>query len=120
VLWASTGTKNPAYPDTLYVDELIGPDTVNTLPPATLDSFMDHGRVVETLTRGVDDARRHIARLAELGIELHAITQQLQDDGVVAFAKPFDALMQKIAAKKKACIFRLYNHERDSWPPGMN
>jgi len=101
VLWASTGTKNPAYPDTLYVDELIGPDTVNTLPPATLDSFMDHGRVAETLTRGVDDARRHIARLAEVGIDLNAVTRQLQDEGVVAFAKPFDALMQSIAAKKQ-------------------
>ncbi len=101
VLWASTGTKNPAYPDTLYVDELIGPDTVNTLPPATLDSFMDHGRVAETLTRGVDDARRHIARLAEVGIDLNAVTRQLQDDGVEAFAKPFDALMQSIAAKKE-------------------
>jgi len=101
VLWASTGTKNPAYPDTLYVDELIGPDTVNTLPPATLDSFLDHGRVAATLARGVDDARRHIARLAELGIDLNAITQQLQDDGVAAFAEPFDALMQSIAAKKE-------------------
>ena len=100
VLWASTGTKNPAYPDTIYVDELIGPDTVNTLPPATVDSFIDHGRVAETLTRGVPEAQQQIAKLAELGIDLNAITQQLQDKGVVAFAKPFDALMQSIAEKR--------------------
>ena len=100
VLWASTGAKNPAYPDTIYVDELIGPDTVNTLPPATVDNFIDHGRVAETLTRGVAEAQQQIAKLAQLGIDLNAITQQLQDDGVVAFAKPFDALMQSIAEKK--------------------
>lgn len=100
VLWASTGAKNPNYSDTIYVDELIGPDTVNTLPPATFDSFIDHGRVAETLTRGVAEAQQQIAKLAELGIDLNTITQQLQDDGVVAFAKPFEALMQSIAEKK--------------------
>jgi transaldolase len=100
VLWASTGTKNPDYPDTLYVDELIGPDTVNTLPPATVDSFMDHGRVAETLTQGVTEAQQQIAKLAQRGIDLNAITRQLQDEGVVAFAKPFDALMQSIAEKR--------------------
>lgn len=100
VLWASTGTKNPNYPDTLYVDQLIGPHTVNTLPPATVDSFIDHGRVAETLTRGVAEAQEQIAKLVDLGIDLNAITRQLQDDGVVAFAKPFDALMQSIAEKK--------------------
>ena len=106
VLWASTGAKNPDYPDTIYVDELIGPDTVNTLPPATVDNFMDHGRVAETLTRGVAEAQQQLAKLAELGIDFNAITQQLQDDGVVAFAKPFDALMQSIAAKRN----RLMRH----------
>ena len=100
VLWASTSAKNPDYPDTIYVDELIGPDTVNTLPPATVDSFMDHGRVAETLTRGLAEAQRQIAKLAELGIDLNAITQQLQDDGVAAFARPFDALLQSIAEKR--------------------
>ncbi|MBT8368200.1 MAG: transaldolase [Deltaproteobacteria bacterium] len=104
VLWASTGAKNPDYPDTIYVDELIGPDTVNTLPPATVDNFMDHGRVAETLTRGVAEAQLQIAKLAELGIDLNAITQQLQDDGVVAFAKPFNALMQSIADKKERLV----------------
>ena len=101
VLWASTSTKNPAYPDNLYVDELIGPDTVNTLPPATLDSFMDHGRVAETLSRGLEEARRQVAQLADLGIDLDAVTHKLQDDGVVAFAKPFAKLLESIAEKCK-------------------
>jgi len=104
VLWASTSTKNPDFVDTLYVDELIGPDTVNTIPPATLDSFMDHGRVAETLTKDLEEARRQIEKLADLGIDLQAVTQQLQDDGVVAFAKPFDALMQSIAEKRERLL----------------
>ena len=101
VLWASTSTKNPAYPDNLYVDELIGPDTVNTLPPATLDSFMDHGQVAETLTRGLEEAQRQVDQLAVLGIDLNAVTHKLQDDGVVAFAKPFAKLLESIAEKCK-------------------
>ncbi|MGD2186640.1 MAG: transaldolase [Desulfobacterales bacterium] len=101
VLWASTSTKNPAYPDNLYVDELIGPDTVNTLPPSTLESFMDHGRVAETLTQGLEEAQSQIAKLADLGIDLKAITQKLQDEGVVKFAKPFAKLMESIEEKCK-------------------
>jgi transaldolase len=101
VLWASTSTKNPAYPDNLYVDELIGPDTVNTLPPATLQSFMDHGRVAETLTRGLQEAQRQVVKLADLGIDLNAISQKLQDEGVVAFARPFAKLLESIAEKCK-------------------
>ena len=104
VLWASTSAKNPDFADTLYVDELIGPDTVNTIPPATLDSFMDHGRVAETLTKDWEEAREQMAKLAELGIDLQAITQQLQEDGVVAFAKPFDALIQSIAEKRERLL----------------
>ena len=82
------------------MDEHIGPDTVNSLPPATVDSFIDHGRAAETLTRNVAEAQQQITKLAALGIDLDAITRQLQDDGVVAFAKPFDALMQSIAEKR--------------------
>jgi len=99
VLWASTSTKNPAYPDNLYVDELIGPATVNTLPPSTLESFLDHGRVAQTLTEGIAEAQSRLTKLAELGIDLEAITQKLQDDGVVAFAKPFKKLLESIAEK---------------------
>ena len=104
VLWASTSTKNPDYVDTLYVDELIGPDTVNTIPPATLESFMDHGRVAETLTGNREEAQRQIEKLAELGIDLQAVTKQLQDDGVIAFAKPFDALLQSITEKREKLL----------------
>jgi transaldolase len=101
VLWASTSTKNPAYPDTLYVDGLIGPETVNTLPPETVKAFMDHGTAAETLTRDIEGARRQIQRLAELGIDFQALTRRLQEEGVAAFAKPFQALLDSIAAKLK-------------------
>jgi glucose-6-phosphate isomerase len=103
-LWASTSTKNPEYSDVLYVDELIGPDTVNTLPPHTLSAFRDHGVVAVTLTRGVDQARARVQQLAEMGIDLDAITEQLQEDGVAAFAKSFDALMSSIAEKRERLL----------------
>lgn len=103
-LWASTGTKNPAYSDTLYVDTLIGPETVNTAPPATLDAFMDHGRVALTISEGLDEARAAIARLPGLGIDFDAATQKLQDDGVLAFAQAFESLMNSIATKRAALL----------------
>ena len=100
VLWASTGTKNPNYADTMYVDELIGRDTVNTLPPSTLNSFLDHGTALETLPVGMDEARRRLRQLDELGLELKPISDQLQVEGVDAFARSFDSLMEGIAQKK--------------------
>lgn len=100
-LWASTGTKNPAYSDTLYVDNLIGPHTVNTVPPATLDAFREHGRLALTLEQGLAEARGDLQRLVELGIDLDAITQKLQDDGVAAFASSYDTLIASIEAKIK-------------------
>jgi transaldolase/transaldolase/glucose-6-phosphate isomerase len=102
-LWASTSTKNPNYKDTLYVDELIGNDTVNTLPPATLDAFRDHGVVDSTLTQGVDEAQAHMAALAGLGIDAGALTEELQIEGVDAFAKSYDGLLD--ALKKKSESF---------------
>ncbi len=99
-LWASTSTKNPAYPDTLYVDALIGAQTVNTVPPATLDAFIEHGVVAETLAVGLDEAEAQLAQLAESGIDLDAITQKLQDDGVASFAKSFESLLGSVAAKQ--------------------
>ena len=99
-LWASTSTKNPLYPDTLYVDSLIGPDTVNTVPPATLSAFDDHGTVVPALEAGLDEARAQLACLAELGADLDTIMQKLQDDGVAAFAKSFEALVSSIGEKR--------------------
>jgi len=100
LLWASTGTKNPIYPDTLYVDELIGQDTVNTVPPATLDAFLDHGTIAATLGQGVDKARSQLKQIAGLGIDMDAITQTLQDEGVSGFAKSFESLMAGVAGKR--------------------
>ncbi len=98
-LWASTGTKNKAYSDVLYIDNLIGPDTVNTMPTATIEAFVDHGVVRRTLDRGVDEAERVLRGLADAGISLEAITDQLQTDGVEAFAKSFNEIAE-ITAKK--------------------
>jgi transaldolase len=104
VLWASTSTKNPDLPDTLYVDELIGPDTVNTIPPATLAAFQDHGTVAETLTKGLDEAKFHLKTLASVGIDLDAVTLKLQLDGVEAFAIPFEKLLESIAGKRREWV----------------
>jgi len=101
-LWASTSTKNPHYPDTLYVDSLVGANTVNTMPPRTMEAFLDHGRVAVTVTSDLKAARAQVARLAELGIDLEAITQKLQDDGVAAFARSFESLLSSIGQKCKA------------------
>jgi transaldolase len=100
-LWASTGTKNPAYSDVLYVDNLIGPHTVNTLPPATLEAYLDHGRVAPTLESDLDVARALIEKLFEVGIDLSAVTHKLLDDGVAAFAQSFEALMKSISLKRE-------------------
>ena len=89
-LWASTSTKNPEFPDTLYVDTLIGPDTVNTLPPETLDAYLDHGTVATTVEDDVAACRAQIAQLADLGIDLDQATEELQQEGVDKFVKPFD------------------------------
>jgi transaldolase len=103
-LWASTSSKNPAYPHTLYVDNLIGPDTVNTLPPATLDDFLDHGTVATTVETDVDGARMRLAELAAFGIDLNAITRQILEDGVKSFARSFDALLASITEKRKKLL----------------
>jgi transaldolase/glucose-6-phosphate isomerase len=101
LLWASTGTKSPAYPDTLYIDSLIGAGTVNTVPPATLDFFLDHGVAAPTLGAEVDAARRRLDRLAELGIDLDGITDRLQREGVDAFARSFDTLLAAVTDKRE-------------------
>jgi len=98
-LWASTSTKNSDYPDTLYVDELIGPDTVNTLPDSTIDAFEDHGTVARTIDSDVDAARAVIASLAAVGVDIDDVTQLLEDDGVAAFKKSFDELLAALATK---------------------
>ncbi len=101
LLWASTSTKNPAYPPTRYVDELIGPETVNTVPPETLTAFLAGGRAEVTVTRDLEGARAHIERLARLGIELEAVAARLQEEGVVLFEQPFRKLLAAIAEKRR-------------------
>jgi transaldolase/glucose-6-phosphate isomerase len=96
LLWASTGTKNPAYRDTFYVEELIGPETVNTIPPATLDAFRDHGRVRASLEENIDRAGNIIDALEKFGISLKEVTDQLLHDGVASFAKEFEKLLSSI------------------------
>ena len=98
-LWASTSTKDPSYPDTLYVDELIGPDTVNTLPDNTLEAFEDHGTVARTIDMGVGGAHEVIEALEGLGISMDEVTQKLEDEGVAAFEKSFDELLGALGAK---------------------
>jgi len=100
-LWASTSTKNPAYPDTIYVDNLIGPETVNTVPPATLVAFKDHGVAAMTLVRGLDEAEDAIQHLEAAGISMDVVTQELEDEGVKAFADAFAQLLGTIDERRK-------------------
>ena len=104
-LWASTGTKNPAYSDVLYVEHLIGPETVNTMPPETIHAFHDHGKVPgATVKQGLEEAEKLLAQLANFGIDLDAITEKLQKDGVAAFKASFDQLMAGLEKKRHAMI----------------
>ncbi len=104
VLWASVGTKNPKYPDTLYIDELIGPDTVSTMPPQTLEAARDHARVRPSLTEDMDGAKKQVQLLGELGISLHEVTDLLLREGVASFSKSFDSLMATIKAKREKLL----------------
>jgi transaldolase len=101
-LWASTSTKNPAYRDVLYAEQLIGPDTVDTMPLETIEDFRDHGIVKPTVENDLDQARAELDALEQIGIHYDAITQQLQDEGVQKFADSFHELFQGLAAKQKA------------------
>jgi transaldolase/glucose-6-phosphate isomerase len=104
VLWASTGTKNPKYSDVLYVDNLIGAETINTVPPATYTAIRDHGRAALTVEEGLDESRRVVARLSEIGISLKDVTEKLQRDGLAAFVTSFDTLFESIEAKRDALV----------------
>jgi len=104
LLWASTGTKDPRYPDTLYVDALIGPDTVNTVPPATLTAFMDHGKPAAALARDLEEAHRQIEAFAALELDLGAVCARLLADGVAAFETSMTTLMRVIAARRAALL----------------
>ncbi len=102
LLWASTGTKNPDYSDVLYIEELIGPETVNTVPPATLDAFRDHGTAALTLMNGLTEAQTVIEQLAATDVDLKAITKQLEKDGVDSFCVAFEELLESVQKKRKA------------------
>ena len=104
LLWASTGTKNPSYSDVKYLEALIGPDTVNTAPLETIAAFRDHGRPIPGLDQGGAEACRVLEGLAELGIDLDLVTQQLEDEGVDKFCRPFDSLMQALERKRLAAL----------------
>jgi len=104
LLWASTSTKNPAYPDVKYVEPLIGLDTVNTLPPETLEAYRDHGDPAARLTEGMGRAAGVLTRLPELGIDLDQATQQLEDEGVEKFNQPFDSLMATLEGKRREVL----------------
>jgi transaldolase len=101
-LWASTSTKNPAYPDLLYVDSLIGPNTVNTMPDATVAAFLDHGTVARTVDRGVDEADSELAGLEKAGVDMADVARVLEEEGVASFAKSYEELLQSLHDKANA------------------
>ena len=100
LLWASTGVKDPDYPDTLYVDQLIGPDTVNTMPPKTMDAFRDHGTVAQSLTADLDEARHVLAEAERLGLDLDSVTRDLVTAGVKSFSDAADDLLGAVGRKR--------------------
>ena len=102
VLWASTSTKNPAYRDVLYVEELIGPDTVDTIPPATLDAFRDHGKPRQSLTEDLASAHRTMEAAPKVGISMKEVTDKLTDDGVRSFSEAFDKLLAAVEQSSKS------------------
>ena len=120
LLWASTGTKDPAYSDVLYIETLIGPDTVNTVPTKTLDAFRDHGRVSQSLTEDVDGARHVMAEADRLGLDLQGVTDRLVEDGVRLFGDSFDALLGAVAGKRLKVLGDKLNTQAMELPPGLN
>lgn len=104
LLWASTSTKNPEYPDVLYVEELIGKDTVNTLPPATLNAYRDHGKPEDRIETNLDVAKSQMKKIAELKIDFEAVTRKLTDDGVVLFSEAYKDLINAIEKKKNEVL----------------
>jgi transaldolase len=99
-LWASTSVKNPAFPDTMYVDELIGPQTVNTMPRPTMTAFLDHGTVKRTVDSDLSGAYKTMEDLAAAGIDIDAVTAQLEDEGIASFSKSYDSLLEGVASKR--------------------
>ncbi len=102
LLWASTSTKNPAYPDLMYVDQLIGPETVNTMPDQTVEAFLDHGTIARTVDADPDEAGRTLEKLTGLGIDLADVARVLEDEGVASFTKSFDELLEALESKARS------------------
>jgi transaldolase len=98
-LWASTSTKNPDYPDVMYIDELVGPETVNTIPRQTLDAYAEHGNPALRITEGIEEARALMSQLEEVGIDMQKVTDELIDEGVKSFGDAFDKLLESIRVK---------------------
>jgi len=104
LLWASTSTKNPDYPDTLYVDNLVGPETVNTMPKKTIEAVMDHGEIQPTLEEGVEEAKRLLKRLRETGLDYEDVTDILEKEGIQKFADPFNEMLEEVQNKSKQLV----------------
>jgi transaldolase/glucose-6-phosphate isomerase len=119
LLWASTGTKDPAYSDVLYVETLIGPDTINTMPPKTVDAFRGHGTVRPTLTEDVDSARTVLAQAERLGLDLNGVTGKLVEDGVRLFAQAFDDLLAAVAGKRAQILADRLDRQSLVLPPKL-
>lgn len=119
LLWASTSTKDPSYSDVLYVSELIGRDTINTMPPKTMDAFRDHGEVRPSLTENIQQARDVIANIERLGLDLHQVTDDLVDEGVRLFAQSFDELLGAVASKRAAILGDKLNGQTITAPPKL-
>jgi transaldolase/glucose-6-phosphate isomerase len=119
VLWASTSTKNPAYRDVIYVEELIGKDTVNTVPPATLDAFREHGRVRESLTENIESAKQTMSDLAKVGISMKEVTDQLTEEGVKLFADAFDKLLEAVEKSTRNEVSPKVNKQNFKLPPDL-
>jgi transaldolase/glucose-6-phosphate isomerase len=120
LLWASTGTKNPAYRDVLYIEELIGADTVNTMPPATMDAFRDHGLQRASLEQGVAEAERVMATLARVGISIDEVTAKLVEDGVQLFADAADQLLGAVASKRAILLGSRLNRQSHTLPAAFD
>ena len=119
LLWASTSTKNKTYSDVLYVEELIAPDTVNTIPPATMDAFRDHGKVRLSLEENIDQAKQVMVSLEQVGISIDAVTVELVDEGVQQFADAFDKLLGAIARKRTGNLGAKLNSQTCELPPEL-
>jgi transaldolase/glucose-6-phosphate isomerase len=119
LLWASTGTKDPRYPDTLYLDGLVGPDTVNTVPPATLKAYMDHGHPTLALTRDLEEAHRQIEAFAALGLDLDKVCHALLDDGVKAFEASMATLMKVIVSRRTTILELAAGRPREKAAPAV-